>query len=122
MCRKQSYEGLFYYLGGIVNFSQEALVHFKYIEAAAKMQQFKEVERVCRDSTVYNPEQVKKFLMDAKLPDPRCVSLAVVEVALWQLLKLQPYCGERVNKFLMDAEVPDPRCGSLAVVELCGGG
>lgn len=30
-----------------------------------------QVERVCRDSTVYNPEQVKKFLMDAKLPDPR---------------------------------------------------
>eukprot|EP00953_Heterococcus_sp_UTEX-ZZ885_P024994 13617-Heterococcus_DN1.PRE.2 len=86
----KSFEGLFYYLGGIVNFSQEPIAHFKYIEAAAKMQQFKEtycslmtalmfdycvqqrqVERVCRDSTVYNPEQVKKFLMDAKLPDPR---------------------------------------------------
>mmetsp|Transcript_16634 Transcript_16634/g.24631 ORF Transcript_16634/g.24631 Transcript_16634/m.24631 type:complete len:1761 (+) Transcript_16634:142-5424(+) len=67
----KSYEGLFYYLGGIVNFSQEPIAHFKYIEAAAKMQQFKEVERVCRDSTVYNPEQVKKFLMDARLPDPR---------------------------------------------------
>ena len=37
------YEGLFYYLGQIVNFSQDALVHFKYIEAAAKCQQFKEV-------------------------------------------------------------------------------
>jgi len=30
-----------------------------------------EVERVCRDSTVYDPEEVKKFLMEAKLPDPR---------------------------------------------------
>ena len=40
------YEGLFYYLGQIVNFSQDALVHFKYIEAAAKCQQFKEV-RCC---------------------------------------------------------------------------
>ena len=47
------------------------MVHIKYIEAAAKMQQFKEVERVCRDSTVYDPLEVKKFLMDAKLPDPR---------------------------------------------------
>jgi len=65
------YEGLFYYLGQIVNFSQDALVHFKYIEAAAKCQQFKEVERVCRDSTVYEAEPVKAFLMDAKLPDPR---------------------------------------------------
>jgi clathrin heavy chain len=26
---------------------------------------------VCRDSTVYEPNEVKKFLMDAKLPDPR---------------------------------------------------
>jgi len=65
------YEGLFYYLGQIVNFSQDPLVHFKYIEAAAKCQQFKEVERVCRDSTVYDAVQVKDFLMDAKLPDPR---------------------------------------------------
>jgi clathrin heavy chain len=67
----KSYEGLFYYLGAVVNFSQTPIVHFKYIEAAARMQQFKEVERVCRDSTVYNPEEVKKFLMEAKLPDPR---------------------------------------------------
>lgn len=54
------YEGLFYYLGAIVNNSTEPNVHFRYIEAAAKMQQFKEVERVCRDSTVYEAEKVKK--------------------------------------------------------------
>lgn len=41
-----------------VRVAQEPNVHFKYIEAAAKMQQFKEVERVCRDSTVYEPEKV----------------------------------------------------------------
>jgi len=67
----KTFEGLFYYLGAIVNFSQLPAVHIKYIEAAARMQQFKEVERVCRDSTVYEPEEVKKFLMEAKLPDPR---------------------------------------------------
>eukprot|EP00607_Mallomonas_marina_P003718 CAMPEP_0182427698 /NCGR_PEP_ID=MMETSP1167-20130531/18991_1 /TAXON_ID=2988 /ORGANISM="Mallomonas Sp, Strain CCMP3275" /LENGTH=1652 /DNA_ID=CAMNT_0024610121 /DNA_START=314 /DNA_END=5272 /DNA_ORIENTATION=+ len=67
----KAYEGLYYYLGAVVNFSQDALVHKKYIEAAAKMQQFKEVERVCRDSTVYDPVEVKQFLMEAKLPDPR---------------------------------------------------
>ncbi|KAJ8601991.1 hypothetical protein CTAYLR_002731 [Chrysophaeum taylorii] len=65
------YEGLFYYLGQIVNFSQDPLVHYKYIEAAAKCQQYKEVERVCRDSTIYEPTPVKDFLMEAKLPDPR---------------------------------------------------
>ncbi len=48
------YEGLFYYLGQIVNFSQDALVHFKYIEAAAKCQQFKEV-RYCVCSTPSTP-------------------------------------------------------------------
>lgn len=67
----KSFEGIFHYLGAVVNVSQVPLVHLKYIEAAAKMGQFKEVERVCRDSTVYDPEEVKKFLTDAKLPDPR---------------------------------------------------
>lgn len=39
----KSFEGLFYYLGAIVNNSQSSAVHKKYIEAAARMQQFKEV-------------------------------------------------------------------------------
>lgn len=26
---------------------------------------------MCRDSTVYDPQEVKQFLMEAKLPDPR---------------------------------------------------
>jgi clathrin heavy chain len=44
-------EGLYYYLGSIVNLSEDPEVHFKYIEAATKMQQFTEVERICRDSS-----------------------------------------------------------------------
>jgi len=44
-------EGLFYYLGSIVNLSEDQDVTFKYIEAATKMGQFTEVERVCRDSS-----------------------------------------------------------------------
>ena len=67
----KAYEPMYYFLGAIVNASQVPEVHFKYIEAAAKMQQFREVERVCRDSQVYDAERVKDFLMDAKLPDPR---------------------------------------------------
>ena len=35
------------------------------------MNQTREVERVCRDSTVYDAEKVKDFLMNAKLADPR---------------------------------------------------
>ena len=65
----KSFEGLFYFLGSIVNFSQEAEVHFKYIEAACKTGQIKEVERICRESNCYNPERVKNFLKEAKLTD-----------------------------------------------------
>ncbi|KAL8349464.1 hypothetical protein RB598_005038 [Gaeumannomyces tritici] len=62
-------EGLFYYLGSIVNLSEDADVHFKYIEAATKMGQFNEVERICRDSNYYNAEKVKNFLKEAKLTE-----------------------------------------------------
>jgi clathrin heavy chain len=65
------WDGMFYFLGRIVNTSEDPEVHFKYIVAAANLKQFKEVERVCRDSTIYNAEQVKDFLLDQKLPDPR---------------------------------------------------
>ncbi|XP_075584881.1 clathrin heavy chain [Dermatophagoides farinae] len=65
----KSYEGLFYFLGSIVNFNQDADVHFKYIQAACKTGQIKEVERICRESNCYNPERVKNFLKEAKLTD-----------------------------------------------------
>lgn len=65
----KSYEGLFYFLGSIVNFSQDPEVHFKYIQAACKNNQIKEVERICRESNCYNPERVKNFLKEAKLTD-----------------------------------------------------
>ncbi|TVY52677.1 putative clathrin heavy chain [Lachnellula cervina] len=62
-------EGLFHYLGSIVNLSEDQDVNFKYIEAATKMGQFTEVERICRDSNFYNPEKVKNFLKEAKLTE-----------------------------------------------------
>ena len=45
--------------------------HQKYIEAAAKTGQIKEVERITRESEHYDPEKAKVFLMEAKLPDAR---------------------------------------------------
>uniref|UniRef100_A0A667HBR1 Clathrin heavy chain n=1 Tax=Lynx canadensis TaxID=61383 RepID=A0A667HBR1_LYNCA len=65
----KSYEGLFYFLGSIVNFSQDPDVHLKYIQAACKTGQIKEVERICRESNCYNAERVKNFLKEAKLTD-----------------------------------------------------
>ncbi|KAK4774368.1 hypothetical protein SAY86_009303 [Trapa natans] len=50
---------------------QDPDIHFKYIEAAAKTGQIKEVERVTRESNFYDAEKTKNFLMEAKLPDAR---------------------------------------------------
>ena len=65
----KSFEGLYYFLGSIVNYSQDPEVHYKYIQAACKTGQFKEVERMVRDSNCYDPERVKNFLKEAKLND-----------------------------------------------------
>ncbi|KGO77773.1 Clathrin, heavy chain [Penicillium italicum] len=62
-------EGLYYYLGSIVNLSEDSEVHFKYIEAATAMNQVTEVERICRESNYYNPEKVKNFLKEARLTE-----------------------------------------------------
>jgi len=69
--QNKAVEGLYYYLGAVVNFSEDSFVHFKYIQSSCMLGQFKEAERVCRDSNIYKPEEVKKYLKDAKLPDPR---------------------------------------------------
>ncbi|KIV94317.1 hypothetical protein PV10_02093 [Exophiala mesophila] len=62
-------EGLYYYLGSIVNLSEDADVVFKYLEAAVTFQQFQEVERICRENNHYNPEKVKNFLIEARLSE-----------------------------------------------------
>ena len=65
----RSFEGLYYYLGSVVNLSQDPEVHFKYIQAATRTGQIREVERIVRESSAYNPEKVKNFLKEAKLQD-----------------------------------------------------
>eukprot|EP00177_Eucheuma_denticulatum_P003509 GFKZ01006348.1.p1 GENE.GFKZ01006348.1~~GFKZ01006348.1.p1 ORF type:complete len:1728 (+),score=282.49 GFKZ01006348.1:317-5500(+) len=64
-------DALFYYLQSIVGFSEDPEVHFKFIEAACTLGQFGEAERVTRESNVYDPERVKKYLMDTRPKDPR---------------------------------------------------
>jgi clathrin heavy chain len=56
-------------LGSVVNLSEDPEVHFKYIQAATRTGQIREVERICRESNHYNPEKVKNFLKEAKLAD-----------------------------------------------------
>ncbi|EEC68683.1 hypothetical protein OsI_37138 [Oryza sativa Indica Group] len=67
----KSYEGLYFYLGAYLSSSEDPDIHFKYIEAAARTGQIKEVERVTRESNFYDAEKTKNFLMEAKLPDAR---------------------------------------------------
>lgn len=55
-------KGLYYYLGSIVNMSQDPLVHFKYIQAACRTGNIREAERICRESNYYDAEKVKNFL------------------------------------------------------------
>ena len=51
--RHRTAEGLYYYLGSVVNLSEDPDVVFKYLEAAVTMQQFPEVERICRENNYY---------------------------------------------------------------------
>lgn len=67
----KSYEGLYFFLGSYLSSSEDPDIHFKYIEAAAKTGQIKEVERVTRESNFYDAEKTKNFLMEARLPDAR---------------------------------------------------
>ena len=62
-------EGLYHYLGSIVNLSEDHEVVFKYIEAATATGNITEVERICRDNNFYNPEKVKNFLKEARLTE-----------------------------------------------------
>ncbi|QLQ80085.1 hypothetical protein HG537_0D00850 [Torulaspora globosa] len=62
-------EGLYYYLASLVNLTDDKDIVYKYIEAAAKINQFKEIERIVKENNVYDPERVKNFLKDVRLED-----------------------------------------------------
>lgn len=66
----RSFQGLFFYLGHIVDTSDDPDVHFKYIEAAVRTGKYSEVERITRESDYYDPERTKEFLKEMKLQDP----------------------------------------------------
>ena len=69
--RHGAYEGLYFYLGAVQATSRDPLVVQKYIEAACRTQQWSEAERVTRESTVYDAEQVKEMLFELRPRDPR---------------------------------------------------
>lgn len=66
-------EGMLYYLANVLPHTEDPDVYFKYIEACSRLGNYKEVERVIRETSNYDPEKVKDFLKEAKLPDPRAL-------------------------------------------------
>jgi clathrin heavy chain len=64
-------EGMLYYLANVLPHTEDPDIYFKYIEACARLGNYKEVERVIRETSNYDAEKVKDFLKESKLPDPR---------------------------------------------------
>jgi len=64
-------EGLLFFLAATLPNTDDPDIYFKYIEACTRLGNYKEVERVIRETTFYDPVKVKDFLKEQKLPDPR---------------------------------------------------
>ena len=64
-------EGLLFFLMNVLPHTQDHDIYFKYIECCARMGNFKEVERVIKETQNYDPLTVRDFLMEGKFGDPR---------------------------------------------------
>ena len=64
-------EGMLYFLASVLPTTEDPEIYFKYIEACTRLGNYKEVERVIRETDYYDPVRVKDFLKEAKLADPR---------------------------------------------------
>lgn len=67
-----SFEGIYYFLGSILANTTDHDIHYKYIEACAKIGQFRVVEEVIKNKRdCYDPIKVKDLLIEMKLADPK---------------------------------------------------
>ena len=89
-------ESLFLYLSTVVNTTLDPEIHFGYIEAATKSGNINEVERMTRESTCYDAERVRDFLMESKLQDPR---------ALINVCKQHNFVPELVKHFISQQQM-----------------
>jgi len=64
-------EGLLFFLANVLPHTEDPDIYFKYIESCSRLGNYREVERVIRETSNYDPEKVKEYLKEAKLPDPR---------------------------------------------------
>lgn len=67
-----SFDGIFFFLGTVINSTNDKEVHHKYIEAAAKCGQFRAIEEIVKNKKeCYDPMKVMDLLLDLKLTDPK---------------------------------------------------
>eukprot|EP00824_Muranothrix_gubernata_P013157 TRINITY_DN2754_c0_g1_i2.p1 TRINITY_DN2754_c0_g1~~TRINITY_DN2754_c0_g1_i2.p1 ORF type:complete len:1581 (-),score=427.08 TRINITY_DN2754_c0_g1_i2:505-4755(-) len=66
-----AFNGIFFFVSNILNTCEDPEVYFKFIEASVKLGNFREVERVIRETQHYDPVKVKDFLKEFRLQDPR---------------------------------------------------
>ena len=64
-------EGLLYFLCKVLPHTDDQEIFFKYIQCCSRLGNFKEVERVIKETTYYDPVRVRDFLKDGKFSDPR---------------------------------------------------
>ena len=58
-------EGLLYFLANVLPHTEDPDIYFKYIESCSRLGNYREVERVIRETSNYDPVKVKDFLKEA---------------------------------------------------------
>jgi len=71
-------DGMYYFLGQAVNFSEDPVIHNNYIMSAAKVGDLGAVENTVSKSNHYEPEVIRDFLMNSKLNEKQQGALITV--------------------------------------------
>jgi clathrin heavy chain len=65
--QEQCPDGMYFFLGQAVNFSDDPLIHNNYITSAVRVGDFSAVENIVSKSSAYDAEKIREFLMNSKL-------------------------------------------------------
>ena len=64
-----SSEGIYFFLAVVVNTCEDPDIHFRYIEAACKLGNWEEVERMCNESQHLPAERLRDYFMQQDFPN-----------------------------------------------------
>jgi len=121
-----AFDGIYMFLGQLLQNTQDHEIYFRYIEAALKCNAFADVERVIKEApNCYDAEKVKELLISQKLHNPKpliylCDANGYIEELtkyLWSnqfqqyidiyILKVNPNASPRVLGCLIDLEAEE---------------